>query len=207
MPGDIVRVKMSWIISRLYEIFVDPLLKKEREMIAESLGDIKGQRILDVACGTGVQAAIFARKGAIVTGIDSDPSMVKVATKKKQKNLSFEVADATKLPFKNDSFYCSSISLGFHEMPGRLRPKVLAEMRRVIKKEGVLIITDFDIPLKKNLFGLIAKSAEFLTNRENFTNYSYSGGLENMLIRSGLEIEDYLLFKQGNIVALRIKNS
>ena len=65
----------------------------------------RGSKILDVATGTGQQAFAFARKGYEVIGIDISEAMLSVAKKKNRyKNAKFEVADATNLPFEDNSF-------------------------------------------------------------------------------------------------------
>nr|WP_255679999.1 methyltransferase domain-containing protein [Methanosarcina sp. DH2] len=112
----------------------------------------KGSRILDIATGTGQQAFAFAKKGYEVIGIDLSEAMLDVAKKKnKFKNAKFEVADATNLLFEDNSFDVSSISFALHDMPLSIREKVLKEMVRVTRPEGIIVIVDYDLP--KNRIG------------------------------------------------------
>jgi demethylmenaquinone methyltransferase/2-methoxy-6-polyprenyl-1,4-benzoquinol methylase len=71
--------------------------------------------------------------------------------KKKNKfiNAKFEVADATSLPFEDNSFDISCVSFALHDMPLSIREKVLKEMVRVTKLEGTILIVDYDLPKNK----------------------------------------------------------
>ena len=110
----------------------------------------KGSKILDVATGTGQQAFAFAKKGYEVMGIDISEAMLNVAKKKnKYKNVKFEVADATNLRFKDNSFDVSTISFALHDMPLSIREKVLGEMVRVTKPQGIIVIADYNLPENK----------------------------------------------------------
>lgn len=112
----------------------------------------KGSKILDVATGTGKLAFAFAEEGYEVVGIDLSEAMLEVAKKKnKYTNARFEVADATNLPFADNSFEVSTISFALHDMPLSIREKVLKEMERVTRPEGIIIVVDYDLP--KNRIG------------------------------------------------------
>lgn len=109
-----------------------------------------GSRILDVATGTGKQAFAFGKKGYDVIGIDLSEDMLKVAIKKnKYENVKFEVADATNMPFEDNHFDASAVSLALHDMPLNIREKVLKEMVRVTKSKGIVTIIDYTLPESK----------------------------------------------------------
>ncbi len=104
----------------------------------------KDKKILDICTGTGDLAITFAKQGNEAVGIDLSREMIEVAKKKnKFKNLKFGVADATKLPFENNSFDVVTSSFGLHEMPKSVMLKVLGEVKRVLKNNGEFIIVDF----------------------------------------------------------------
>lgn len=67
--------------------------------VVDLLGPQKGEKILDVGCGTGDLANELAEKGAIVTGIDQSENMIQEA-KEKYEHSHFEVADASHLTYK-----------------------------------------------------------------------------------------------------------
>ena len=102
-----------------------------------------GERILDIACGTGTSTAPLAKSGATVIGVDFSPVMIAEAVKKHPK-LEFREADATKLPFGDDEFDAVTISFGLRNVQ---QPKVaLAEMYRVLKPGGRLVVCEFSKP-------------------------------------------------------------
>ncbi|RPJ68943.1 MAG: methyltransferase domain-containing protein [Alphaproteobacteria bacterium] len=93
-----------------------------RDRVVNFTNAQKGSKILDVATGTGQQAFAFAKKGYEVIGIDLSEAMLNVAKKKnKFRNVKFEIADATNLPFEDNSFDTSSISFSLHDMPLSIR--------------------------------------------------------------------------------------
>lgn len=95
-----------------------------RDRVVSLTNAQEGAKILDVATGTGKQAFAFAEKGYETVGIDLSNAMLNVAKKKsKFKNARFEVADATNLPFEDNSFDVSCVSFALHDMPLSIRKK------------------------------------------------------------------------------------
>jgi ubiquinone/menaquinone biosynthesis C-methylase UbiE len=98
-------------------------------------------RVLDIACGMGYASLAWAREGKRPVGIDFNWGLVKnaadLATQQGLK-IDFVVADATRLPFREDSFdFCFSENL-FEHVP--VWQKIVSEARRVLNAEGVLFI-------------------------------------------------------------------
>ena len=102
-----------------------------------------GDRVLDCATGTGDLAIAFRKSGAQVTGTDFVPEMLDVA-RAKAGDITFEVADVTKLPFETGSFDVASISFGIRNV-GDPR-KGIAEMARVVRNGGRVIVLEFGQP-------------------------------------------------------------
>lgn len=167
--------------------------------------------MLDVGCGTGDQVFHYAQKGAIATGVDQNPNMIELAERNKKRqgfNSTFRVAGADKLPFPDGYFDCASISLALHEMERGERNKAVAEMKRVVKKKGTLIFTDFQAPLPKNSIGYLIKTVEFIAGRENhkcFRDYISHGGLKGILKENRLEVQEEALLKSGNVQIIKVK--
>jgi SAM-dependent methyltransferase len=119
----------------------------------ESLGDVRGMRLLDIASGTGHFAAQAARRGADVTGIDLAANMVALA-RERVPAARFHEGDAEALPFEDELF--DAVACGFGllhlERPGR----GVAEAARVLKPGGRLAVTGWKAPGRGNAFlGLI----------------------------------------------------
>ena len=83
------------------------LLQDQERVLAEFLGEVSGQRVLDMATGTGRAALALAKRGAIVTGVDASREMLSVArARATEAGLSIEFAegDAHALAFPDQSF-------------------------------------------------------------------------------------------------------
>jgi demethylmenaquinone methyltransferase/2-methoxy-6-polyprenyl-1,4-benzoquinol methylase len=114
-------------------------------VLFRSLG--RGSKVLDVATGTGRYAFAFAKRGHEVTGVDLSRDMLAIAKRSNRyPNARFLVADATKLPFKGNSFDASCIAFALHLMPSQVRERTLREMARVTKRNGTIIIVDMAMP-------------------------------------------------------------
>jgi demethylmenaquinone methyltransferase/2-methoxy-6-polyprenyl-1,4-benzoquinol methylase len=102
-----------------------------------------GDRVLDCATGTGDLAIAFRRAGAEVVGIDFVAQMIAIA-REKSPDIRFEVADVTELPFDDGSFDVASIAFGIRNV-GDPR-KGIAEMARVVKPGGRVMVLEFGVP-------------------------------------------------------------
>jgi demethylmenaquinone methyltransferase/2-methoxy-6-polyprenyl-1,4-benzoquinol methylase len=137
--------------ARVYDPFVSLFrLGPLRSRVVEMSGVGQGDRVLDVCTGTGAQALEFARRCDDVTAVDLSAGMLAVAQKKNKTNrVRFLQMDATTLGFADKAFDASSISLGLHDMPPKVREEVLREMARVTK--GNIIIVDYRPPRSRVL--------------------------------------------------------
>ncbi len=92
-----------------------------------------GERILDLAAGTGTSSVALSHSGAKVIAVDFSPGMIEEG-RRKHKNIEFVQADIEKLPFGDDEFDAVTISFGLRNVND---PKqALAEMYRVLKPGG-----------------------------------------------------------------------
>ena len=107
------------------------------ERALESAGLSAGQRVLDVACGTGILARAALAHGLSVTGVDLDPGMIEVA-RSLAPGAEFFEGPAESLPFEDDSFDAAIMQFGLMLVPDRLR--ALAEMGRVVVTGGSVVV-------------------------------------------------------------------
>jgi ubiquinone/menaquinone biosynthesis C-methylase UbiE len=196
-----------------YSTIVDPILREVRTCVAGLSGIKAGARVLDVCCGTGEQVFHYAQSGAVATGVDQEPSMIEVAERNRKRRgfnyAAFRVASATELPFSDDYFDCASISLGLHEMEREERNRAVSEMKRVVKKEGVLMFIDFHVPLPRNIFAYAIRAVEFLAGRDNyrcFGDYLAQGGLKQILKENRLARQKEALLLRRNLQVIKARN-
>lgn len=107
-----------------------------------------GERALDVCTGTGDVAFALARKGIEVVGFDFSEEMLQVARQRQIQRagcpVQFVRGDALKMPFENATFDCVTISYGLRNLASVREG--LAEMLRVLKPAGRLLVLDFGKP-------------------------------------------------------------
>lgn len=102
-----------------------------------------GERILDVAAGTGTSSAALAHRGATVVALDFSPGMI-AEGRRRNPRIEFVEGDAERLPFGDDEFDAVTISFGLRNVA---HPKAaLAEMYRVLKPGGRLVVCEFSKP-------------------------------------------------------------
>ncbi|MGZ4691125.1 MAG: class I SAM-dependent methyltransferase [Acidimicrobiia bacterium] len=82
---------------------LEPYSLPANELIFDKLGVGAGTRCLDVACGSGFAAAVAARRGAMVSGLDAAGSLIDIA-RARTPDGDFRVGDMFDLPFESDAF-------------------------------------------------------------------------------------------------------
>ncbi len=111
--------------------------KLERKLILKFAGPKKGEKVLDVGCGTGIYALTFTKMGLEVTCLDMSKRMLDIA-KKKSKDMDVILGNVREIPFKDNTFdlIVGVTLIEFLDEP----EKAVKEMRRVLKQNGRLIL-------------------------------------------------------------------
>lgn len=105
-----------------------------------------GERILDIAAGTGTSSVALTKTGAQVVAADFSEGMIRVGKERHADNplLDFVRADATELPFADGEFDAVTISFGLRNV---VEPrKALDEFFRVTRPGGRVVICEFSTP-------------------------------------------------------------
>ena len=117
--------------------------RRWRRIVVDAVGASPGQRVLDLAAGTGTSSEPYADAGINVVACDFSLGMLKVG-KRRRPDIDFVAGDATNLPFEDNSFDASTISFGLRNV--NEPKKALDEMLRVTKPGGRLVIAEFSAP-------------------------------------------------------------
>lgn len=134
-------------VARRYDLTNDVLSfgqdRRWRKEVLAAVDPSYGDKVLDLAAGTGTSSQPFEDAGAYVVPCDFSIGMLQVG-KEARPHLSFTAGDGTKLPFADDTFDAVTISFGLRNIVDPLAG--LREMRRVTKPGGRLVVCEFSHP-------------------------------------------------------------
>lgn len=143
--------------------------------------DLSGKKILEIGVGPGKLLTRMAKKGFTVTGIELKPGMADEA-RRKAKSTGFDIDILTQpvysLPFKDEVFDCIVLTFIMAEIADLDR--AIAEMKRVLKKGGKVIVIAGGMPQDKNLvarllFRLIRGQTTLKLERDNVAYFNKHG--------------------------------
>jgi demethylmenaquinone methyltransferase/2-methoxy-6-polyprenyl-1,4-benzoquinol methylase len=211
---DLMNDAMSFGIHRLWKRFA-----------VERTGARPGQRILDLAGGTGDLAARLARMvgpgGEVVIG-DINASMLKVGRERLLDhgvagNVRFVQANAECLPFPDKSFDCITIAFGLRNVTDK--QKALESMFRILKPGGRLLVLEFSkpslpglaaiydlysfriLPAMGHLIARDASSYRYLA--ESIRMHPDQDALKGMMEQAGFEDCEYFNLSAGIVAVHR----
>ncbi len=124
-----------------------------RRAVVRALDVRAGELVLDLAAGTGTSTEPFVDAGARAVPCDFSLGMLRVGSRRRP-DMAFTAADATALPFPDAAFDAVTISFGLRNVVEPRR--ALAEMRRVTRPGGRLVVCEFSHPVLPVLSHLYA---------------------------------------------------
>ncbi|MEV4319752.1 class I SAM-dependent methyltransferase [Actinocrispum sp. NPDC049592] len=128
----------------LYDIahHVFGLRRIHQEMITLA-GLRDGHKVLDVGCGTGNLLRLTGKlhPGVELSGLDPDPKML-VRARRKVRGARLDRGFAQELPYADGSFDRVFSSLMLHHLDSASKDELLAEVRRVLRPDGLLVLAD-----------------------------------------------------------------
>jgi ubiquinone/menaquinone biosynthesis C-methylase UbiE len=110
-----------------------------------------GERVLDLACGSGTLAIAAAREapGLEVVGVDGDPDILARAREKAsaaRAEIRFDEGLSTELPYPDATFDVLLSTLFFHHLLDEAKKRTAEEALRVLRSGGRLVLADFGKP-------------------------------------------------------------
>jgi demethylmenaquinone methyltransferase / 2-methoxy-6-polyprenyl-1,4-benzoquinol methylase len=144
--GDDVAAMFDGVAAR-YDLTNDVLSlgqdRRWRKAVVRAVDARPGQRILDLAAGTGTSSEPFDALGAQVVPADFSLGMLRVG-KRRRADLAYTAADATRLPFSDNAFDAVTISFGLRNVVDV--QAALSELLRVTVPGGRLVVCEFSSP-------------------------------------------------------------
>jgi len=211
-------------VARKYDLMNDVmsagLHRTWKRFAVEVSGVKKGDRVLDVAGGSGDLSRLFAKKTGATGQViltDINASMLAVGRDRLMDDgiaVPALQCDAEKLPFPDEYFDCVIVAFGLRNMTHK--DKALAEMQRVLKRGGRLLVLEFSqvwkplaplydaysfklLPLMGKLFAKDADSYQYLA--ESIRMHPDQETLRQLMVDAGLAKVDYYNLAAG-VVAL-----
>ncbi|MEJ5944310.1 demethylmenaquinone methyltransferase [Pseudokineococcus basanitobsidens] len=133
-------------VARRYDVTNDVLSlgqdRRWRRAVVRALDVRPGERVLDLAAGTGTSSEPFAALGARVVATDFSLGMLRTGARRRA--LPFVAGDATRLPFADGAFDAVTTSFGLRNVSDPAAG--LAEMLRVVRPGGRLLVCEFSAP-------------------------------------------------------------
>ncbi len=191
-----------------------------KRFAVEASGVRPGERVLDIAGGTGDLARLFIRRvgpqGEVVL-TDINPGMLRHGRDRLLDAgviLPLVLCDAERLPFGSDRFDCVAVAFGLRNMTRK--EDALSEMRRVLKPGGRLVVLEFSkvwAPVRPLYdaysFGLLPRLGKLVANdaaayrylAESIRMHPDQEALKAMMEQAGLERVEYFNLAAG-VVAL-----
>ncbi len=180
----LLRGPAPWIIGYVLDSGYRRALQPPDQVVTRSR-IVPGQKVLELGCGSGAQTPYFARAvgpAGWVAAVDIEPRMLAQLANKLQRadhadinNVTLHEADATELPFEDDAFDRVVMVTVLPEI--RDRDRALAEVRRVLKPDGLLAVSEFfpdpDYPLRSETIRW-AKAAGFETRGVEGNLWTYT---------------------------------
>ena len=182
-------------------------LTKIKRQIAEHIQS--GNHVLDLGCGTGTLAQMCIERGAVVTGVDANSGMLAVAKRNSPSarylNISLSHLDDH---LEDESFDIILSTLAFSELTSAERLHVLKQIKRILKKEGKVLVGDEIIPenfLAKCFYYAFMLPMRLLTWIMTQNTTHAISNFDDEVRQAGMEIVNRKPFMLGMFILLEIK--
>jgi ubiquinone/menaquinone biosynthesis C-methylase UbiE len=159
-----------------------------KRRVLERAALVEGERVLDLACGTGTLALAAARSlpGLRVTGVDGDPAILARARAKAGREVTFDQGLSTELPYEDESYDVVLSTLFFHHLSDQAKVDSAEEVRRVLRPAGRVVIGDVGRPQDRLMRVAVLLTVQILDGFD-VTSGNVAGRLPATLQEGGLQ--------------------
>jgi len=201
-------------LAGVFDVLFEPMNRGLRLIGRAMYRPAKGMKILDVGCGTGTHLELYRKYDCALHGIDMSESMLQRSRKRLNGAADLRMADACKVPFDNGTFDLVISMLMLHEMDEAMRPQAIEEMKRVVKKDGRILLIDFHTGPHRFFKGWLTKVvilfSEIVAGRRHFRNYRRFmsiRGLPPLLSAGALVVEQEKVVGGGGLVLYLLRKT
>lgn len=176
--------------------------KRFRTLALEDLKIEKNTEVLDLCCGAGQTTKILVQFSDRVTGLDISPiALAKAAKNVPQAN--YVEGEAQNMPLEDNRFDLVHTSVALHEMTPQELERILQEVYRVLKPEGVFTLIDFHQPTNWLFWPPLAT---FMWLFETQTAWQLlKTNLSQKLTEIGFEVLRHNLYAGGSLQVVRAR--
>lgn len=174
-------------LTPLYDVLSRNVMQEGRfkQELIHQAQILPGHQVLDLGCGTATLTVMLkqAHPGAMVTGLDGDPAVLRIGQAKAERTgvtLSLDQGMAYDLPYADDSFDRVVSSLVFHHLSTQNKQRTIKETYRVIRSGGSFWIVDFGPPQ-----GIWARLISFFMARLEEVSENHKGSLFTLMRQAG----------------------
>jgi ubiquinone/menaquinone biosynthesis C-methylase UbiE len=192
------------LIAGIYDRLIEPMQAGVRRVALSLIPAQPEWDVLDVGCATGTGLAPYAEAGCTIVGVDVSPSMLSKAADRLGDQAQLHLGDGKTLPFDSNRFDLVTTSMVVHEVPAPARGSFVAEMARVTKPDGRMLLIDFRFGRMRGWKGPTLRAASWAIERfsghyQGYQSFKASGGVPDVVNSIGLTIQHEKIVAGGNI--------
>ncbi|MCL0056313.1 glycosyltransferase [Dehalococcoidia bacterium] len=196
--GKMIKLAKILVRNAVYLLhYLNFIKTTEARIVSKFLQPKRGERILDIACGSGIQSMKMAKRGSKVYGIDMNERTIFVAKVITEgTGAIFQIGNAEALPYQSgvfDKIVCVCSLEHFKD-----DEKALAEMNRVLKIGGILVLTVDSFTYNRGIKNHLQATH---AHNHHVVNYYSDSELTQKLRKAGFEVEETKYFISSPISA------
>ncbi|NNC39122.1 MAG: class I SAM-dependent methyltransferase [Acidimicrobiia bacterium] len=191
-------------LAAVYDPLIEPMQAGVRRVALEVVPPKPGWQVLDVGCGTGTGLARYLEAGCRVSGVDVSAAMIEQASARLGESAEIHHIEGGALPFEAGRFDLVTTTMVLHEVPAPARQRFIAEMARVAKPDGKLLLIDFRFGSLRGWKGPVLRGVSRVVERfsghdRQYRSFKAAGGVPSVVGAAGLGIEREKIVAGGNV--------